>query len=148
MNDLQEINQRILMHAGAENANLMLSLNLLSVCVAKFLPTPSDLVTTLSGEPTRANAIDVYSLNLAYLQFARQTCRDVKHGDFSGLIVLRMTRSQAIAVADLSNQQIAELARRWPGLLIEVAPAAKRPVHSFHARAMPHYSAAFLAATA
>ena len=52
------------------------------------------------------------------------------------------------ALVMLTNQQIADLSRRWPGTIFEVSANFHRSVQALHAAAVPHYSAAILAAAA
>ena len=150
MNDLQALNSRILNQMGASNVNLRAILNLVSVCLGRLKPDGRELTDLLSrlSEVTHENSLDVTSINREYLGFARQTARDITGGYFDGLIILNIDLCQARALARLTNQQIAELSRRWPGTIFEVSANFHRSVQALHAAAVPHYSAAILAAAA
>ncbi len=150
MDDLQALNSRILSQMGASNVNLHAILDLVSVCLGRLKPDGrelTDLLSRLSGV-THENSLDVTSINREYLGYARQTARDITSGYFDGLIILNIDLCQARALARLTNQQIAELSRRWPGTIFEVSANFHRSVHALHAAAVPHYSAAILAAAA
>ena len=150
MDDLQALNSRILNQMGASNVNLRAILNLVSVCLGRLKPDGrelTDVLSKLSGV-THENSLDVTSINREYLGFARQTARDITGGYFDGLIILNIDLCQARALARLTNQQIAELSRRWPGTIFEVSANFHRSVQALHAAAVPHYSAAILAAAA
>lgn len=149
MDDLQALNKRILAHAGASNRNLETVLNLVSVCFGKLKPSSQELSALLANLPASSeNTLDVMSLNKEYLQFARQTARDITSGHFDGLVVLNIDLAQARLLARLTNQQITELSRRCDGLIFETACAATLSVNPLHNSAAPHYSAAMLAAAA
>ena len=150
MNDVQALNSRILNQMGASNVNLRAILNLVSVCLGRLKPDGRELTDLLSrlSEVTHENSLDVTSINREYLGFARQTARDITGGYFDGLIILNIDLCQARALARLTNQQIAELSRRWPGTIFEVSANFHRSVQALHAAAVPHYSAAILAAAA
>ena len=150
MDDLQALNSRILNQMGASNVNLRAILNLVSVCLGRLKPDGRELTDLLSrlSEVTHENSLDVTSINREYLGFARQTARDITGGYFDGLIILNIDLCQARALARLTNQLIAELSRRWPGTIFEVSANFHRSVQALHAAAVPHYSAAILAAAA
>ena len=150
MDDLQALNSRILNQMGASNVNLRAILNLVSVCLGRLKPDGRELTDLLSrlSEVTHENSLDVTSINREYLGFARQTARDITGGYFDGLIILNIDLCQARALARLTNQQIAELSRRWPGTIFEVSANFHRSVQAWHAAAVPHYSAAILAGAA
>lgn len=80
--------------------------------------------------------------------YARQTARDILNGYFDGLIILSIDLAQARVLARLTNQQITDISRRWMGTVFDVSGAATRNVGPLHAKAVPHYSAAMLAAAA
>ncbi len=145
--DLKALNQRILAHLCTPNVNLDRALGFLSVCLGRLKPTGQEIV---EGSNLKAaandNSLDVISINKEYLTFARQVARDITSGYFDGLLVLGIDLSQARSLARLSNQQIHDLARFYPGTVFEVAGLAQRPVAEFHSAAVPHYSAALLAA--
>ena len=150
MDDLQALNRRILAHSGTPNDNIETVLGLISVCLGKLKPSGQDLndfVAQLAHQ-CHENSLDVVSLNREYLQFARQTARDVISGYFDGLIVLNIDFAQARVLARLSNQQITEISRRWNGLVFEAAGATALQVQRLHESAAPHYSVALLAAAA
>ncbi len=150
MEDLQALNKRILTQMSASNVNLHSVLNLLSVCVGKLKLSAEDMASALRVIPNSANEnpLDVTSINREYLLFARQTSRDIINGHFDGLIILNIDLAQARTLATLTNQQITDLSRRWQGTVFDVAYAATRSVSPLHAKAIPHYSAAMLAAAA
>jgi hypothetical protein len=150
MEDLQALNRRILTQMGAANVNLRTALNLLPVCLGKLRATADDISSMIGKLATihHENSLDVTSINKEYLLYARQTARDILNGYFDGLIILSIDLSQARILARLSTQQITDLSRRWQGAVFEVAGAVSRPVGPLHAAAVPHYSAAMLAAAA
>ena len=150
MDDLQALNRRILNHAGAINGNIESVIELISVCLARLKPSGEALANYVSDVTHRSheNTLDVVSLNKEYLQFARQTSRDVTSGHFDGLIVLNIELSQARVLARLTNQQITEISRHWNGLIFDFVTAASLQVNRLHDAAAPHYSAALLAAAA
>ncbi len=150
MDDLQALNSRILNQMSASNVNLHTILDLVSVCLGRLKPDGRELTDLLSrlSEVTHENSLDVTSINREYLGYARQTARDITIGYFDGLIILNIDLCQARALARLTNQQIAELSRRWPGTIFEVSANFHRSVQALHASAVPHYSAAILAAAA
>lgn len=150
MNDLRALNERILLQTQAVNVNLHHTLDVLSVCVGKLSLSSTQLAAALQSLPgcTHENSLDVTSINKDYLLYARQTSRDILHGYYAGLIILGIDLAQAKIIAQLSNQQITELSRRWDGTVFEVTSAATRKVVRFHASAAPHYSVAMLAAAA
>lgn len=150
MDDLQALNKRILAHSGTPNDNIETVLELISVCLGKLKPSGqalSDFVGQLAQQ-SNENPLDVVSINKDYLQFARQTARDVTAGYFDGLIVLNIDFAQARVLARLTNQQITEISRRWNGLVFEAASATALQVQRLHESAAPHYSVALLAAAA
>lgn len=150
MEDLQALNKRILTQMGAANVNLRTALNLLPVCLGKLTATADDISSMLGKLATIhfENSLDVTSINKEYLLYARQTARDILNGYFDGLIILNIDLSQARVLARLSTQQITDLSRRWQGTVFQVAGAVSRPVGPLHSAAVPHYSAAMLAAAA
>ncbi len=151
MDDLQALNSRILNQMGTANVNLHAILDLVPVCLGRLKPDGrelTDLLSRLSGV-THENSLDITSINREYLGYARQTARDITSGGyFDGLIILNIDLCQARALARLTNQQIADLSRRWPGTIFEVSANFHRSVQALHAAAVPHYSAAILAAAA
>lgn len=150
MEDLRALNKRILTQMGAANVNLQTALSLLSVCVGKLTLSAEEMTTALSSLPVtnNENPLDVISINKEFLMYARQTSRDILNGYFDGLIILNIDLAQARVLARLSNQQITDLSRRWTGTVFDVSVAATRNVGALHAKAVPHYSAAMLAAAA
>ena len=97
MDDLQVLNKRILSHSGTPNDNIEKVLELISVCLGKLKPSGqalSDFIG-LIAQQTNENPLDVVSINKEFLQFARQTARDVTSGYFDGLIVLNIDFAQA-----------------------------------------------------
>lgn len=150
MDDLQVLNKRILSHSGTPNDNIEKVLELISVCLGKLKPSGqalSDFIG-LIAQQTNENPLDVVSINKEFLQFARQTARDVTSGYFDGLIVLNIDFAQARVLARLTNQQITDVSRRWDGLVFEPAGATSLQVQHLHESAAPHYSVALLAAAA
>ena len=150
MEDLRALNKRILTQMGTANVNLLLTLNLLPVCLGKLKPSADELSTAAAvvAPSHQENPLDVTSINKEYLMFARQTARDIVNGHFDGLIILGVDLAQARVLSRLTNQQIADISRRWLGTVFDVSGAATRNVGPLHARAVPHYSAAMLAAAA
>ena len=150
MEDLRALNKRILTQMGAANVNLLSTLNLLSVCLGKLKPSADELSTAVAvvAPSHHENPLDVTSINKEYLMFARQTARDILNGYFDGLIILSIDLAQARVLARLTNQQITDISRRWLGTVFDVSGAATRNVGPLHAKAVPHYSAAMLAAAA
>ena len=150
MDDLKALNSRILNQMGTANVNLHAILELVPVCLGRLKPDGRELTDLLSklSEATHENMLDVTSINREYLGYARQTARDITTGYFDGLVILNIDLCQARALARLTNQQIAELSRRWPGTIFEVGANFHRSVQELHAAAVPHYSAAILAAAA
>lgn len=147
MDDLRSLNARIITQMGAANVNLRTTLDILTVCLGKLKPSARELQEALGKQPgLHENSLDVTSINKEYLHFARQTSRDIVRGAFEGLIILNVDLAQAKILATLSNQQITDLSRRWPGTIFQGASAVKQFVGQFHAAAVPHYSAALLAA--
>ena len=148
MDDLQALNSRILNQMGAENVNLREILSLVSICFGRLKPDGRELTDFLGklSETVHENSLDVTSINREYLGYARQTARDITSGYFDGLVILNIDLCQARALARLTNQQISELSRRWPGTIFEVSTTCNRSVQSLHSAAAPHYSAAILAA--
>jgi hypothetical protein len=150
MDDLQALNKRILAHSGTPNDNIETVIELISVCLGKLKPSGqalSEFVGQLAQQ-SHENPLDVVSINKEYLQFARQSARDVTAGYFDGLIVLNIDFAQARVLARLTNQQITEISRRWDGLVFEAAGATALQVQRLHESAAPHYSVALLAAAA
>lgn len=150
MDDLQALNKRILAHSGTPNDNIGTVIELISVCLGKLKPSGqalSEFVGQLAQQ-SHENPLDVVSINKEYLQFARQSARDVTAGYFDGLIVLNIDFAQARVLARLTNQQITEISRRWDGLVFEAAGATALQVQRLHESAAPHYSVALLAAAA
>ena len=120
------------------------------MCLGKLKPSGqalSDFIG-LIAQQTNENPLDVVSINKEFLQFARQTARDVTSGYFDGLIVLNIDFAQARVLARLTNQQITDVSRRWDGLVFEPAGATSLQVQHLHESAAPHYSVALLAAAA
>lgn len=150
MDDLQALNKRILAHSGTPNDNIETVLELISVCLGKLKPSGQALTEFVGqlAQQAHENALDVVSINKEFLQFARQTARDVTAGYFDGLIVLNIDFAQARVLARLTNQQITEISRRWDGLVFEAAGATALQVQRLHESAAPHYSVALLAAAA
>lgn len=150
MEDLRALNRRILTQMAPANVNLLPMLNLLSVCLARLKPSADELSLAASVvvPPHHENSLDVISINKEYLMYARQTARDILNGAFDGLIILSLDMAQARVLARLSNQQITDISRRWPGVVFDVSTAATLNVGPLHASAVPHYSAAMLAAAA
>ncbi|WP_126448151.1 hypothetical protein [Sulfuricystis multivorans] len=150
MDDLRALNKRILMQMGPANVNLHSTLNLLTVCLGKLKPSASELstVATVVAHSHHQNPPDVTAINKEYLLFARQTARDVLSGYFDGLIILSINMAQARVLARLTNQQISDISRRWPGTIFDVSGAATLSIRPLHQKAIPHYSAAMLAAAA
>lgn len=150
MDDLRSLNARIISQMGATNVNLRttLDMDILTVCLGKLKPSAREFQDGLGklSVSSHENSLDVTSINKEYLNFARQTSRDIVRGAFEGLIVLNVDLAQARILATLSNQQITDLSRRWPGTIFQGASAVKQSVGQFHAAAVPHYSAALLAA--
>lgn len=150
MDDLQALNKRILAHSGTPNDNIEMVIELISVCLGKLKPSGqalSEFVGQLAQQ-SHENPLDVVSINKEYLQFARQSARDVTAGYFDGLIVLNIDFAQARVLARLTNQQITEISRRWDGPVFEAAGATALQVQRLHESAAPHYSVALLAAAA
>lgn len=150
MDDLQALNKRILGHSGTPNDNIETVLGLISVCLGKLKPSGqelSDFIGQLAHQ-SNENSLDVVSINKDFLQFARQTARDVTSGYFDGLIILNIDFAQARVLARLTNQQITDVSRRWNGLIFEAAGATSLQVQRLHESAAPHYSVALLAAAA
>lgn len=150
MDDLQALNKRILFHCGTPNNNIETVLELISVCLGKLKPSAQAMTDFMSqmSQRTSENSLDIVSINREYLQFARQTARDITSGHFDGLIVLNIDFSQARVLARLSNQQISDIARRWDGVIFDAAGATSLQVQRLHESAAPHYSVALLAAAA
>lgn len=150
MDDLQALNKRILQLCGTPNNNIETVLELISVCLGKLKPSGQALADFISQMSLRTseNPLDILSINKEYLQFARQTARDITSGLFDGLIVLNIDFSQARALARLTNQQISDIARRWDGAIFDAAGATSLQVQRLHESAAPHYSVALLAAAA
>ncbi len=150
MEDLRALNKRILTQMGAANANLLSTLNLLSVCLGKLKLSADDLSSAAAvvAAPLHSPPLDVTSINKEYLIFARQTARDILNGYFDGLIILSINLAQARVLARLTNQQITNISRSWQGTVFDVSGAATRNMGPLHAKAIPHYSAAMLAASA
>ena len=150
MDDLRSLNTRIISQMGAANLNLQTTLDIVTLCLGKLKPRAAELqgfIVKPAG-PVHENSLHITSLNKEFLHFARQTSRDVVHGNFDGLIILNIDLAQARVLSNLSNQQITDISRRWPGAIFEPAPAVTLSVDTFHAAAVPHYSAALLAAAA
>lgn len=149
MDDLHALNKRILSHSGSANENIETILNLLSVCLGKLKFSAEELGSILEQSSARSsheNSLDVTSINREYLQFARQTARDVSAGNFDGLVVMNIDFAQSRVLSRLTNQQITEISRRSPGAVFETAAATALQVQKLHDSAVPHYSAALLAA--
>ena len=147
---LQALNKRILAPSGTPNDNIETVIELISVCLGKLKPSGQALSAFVGqlAQQSHENPLDVVSINKEYLQFARQSARDVTAGYFDGLIVLNIDFAQARVLARLTNQQITEISRRWDGLVFEAAGATALQVQRLHESAAPHYSVALLAAAA
>ena len=147
LEDLLDLNRSILRQAGAENGSLYHTLEQVTVCLGRLKAT--------AGELTRAanvltfgsrNAPDVTELNRAYLLFARQTCRDILGGYYSGIPILGLNdMEQVIALSELPTRRINDLAESYPGLIYEVLPVVRKDIGCLHRKAAAHYPAALLA---
>ncbi len=149
MDDLIELNQRICAQLPPRNANLISVLGLVRTCVGTLIPNEEELTAAVRANEIpqqHQNPPAVEEINRDYLVFARQTCRDIIRGGYDGLIVLGVTLSQARALAALTTRQIDAVAKSWRGYVFRVREGAAKPAPIFHSAAVPHYSAAILAA--
>lgn len=147
MEDLKALNKRILSQVCAPNGNVHHALNLVSVCLGTLKPNGVELAQAIGQLPLSIeNTIDLIAINKEYLNFARQVARDITNGNFDGLVVLSIDLLQARVLARLTNQQITDLSRYWPGTIFRTTNVVTLRVNALHAAAVPHYSAAILAA--
>lgn len=150
MDDLLVLNNHIVTYLRGENVNLRSVLGVLPVCVAKLKPSATAMESALRTISTQVfeNRAEVAGLNREYLAFARLIARDIRHGYFDGLIVLHIDMAQARVLAELTNQQINDLALRWRGPIFGASAAVTRKQLRMHPAAIAQYTVAVLAAAA
>jgi len=149
MDDLTKLNRRIALHwLGRLDANQEAYVTYASVCIGRLLPDAFERAQALSNSTRKHyNCLSVAKLNRQYLRYARLASKDVAAGRFEMLVRLGLTLDQAVALANLNNDDISRLAFEWQGgRIISFARDVFLSGARLHSAAARHHAAAFVAA--
>ncbi|TRZ99099.1 MAG: hypothetical protein D4R84_02580 [Rhodocyclaceae bacterium] len=138
------INIRLARHVHRELDKRMTEyLNLTTVALARFTPTPDDLASLLKRSAHKQeNPLDVVGINREYLEYLRDSSHDLLAGDVFATVETGLTRAQAVALAHLSYADLQTIARHWPGTVFKFNGARLAGSKVVHSRAALFHTAA------